>query len=59
MSTIFWLESLKGREDVGGRIILKWILGELGFGGVDWINLPQNRNRWWVLVNTVMNLQVQ
>jgi hypothetical protein len=27
--------------------------------GVDWINLTQARAQWWVLVNTVLNLQVQ
>jgi hypothetical protein len=25
---------------------------------VDWINLIQNREQWWYLVNTAMNLQV-
>ena len=27
-------------------------------GGRDWIDLAQDRDRWWALVNTVMNLQV-
>jgi hypothetical protein len=27
-------------------------------GGMDWINLAQDRDRWRVLVNTVMNLRV-
>ena len=27
-------------------------------GGMDWIDLAQNRNRWWALVNVIMNLQV-
>jgi hypothetical protein len=31
---------------------------EIGFGGVDWILLPQDRDRWWTVVNTVMNLRV-
>jgi hypothetical protein len=26
--------------------------------GTDWIDLAQNRNSWWALVNAVMNLQV-
>ena len=26
--------------------------------GMDWIKLAQDRDRWWVLVNAVMNLQV-
>jgi hypothetical protein len=25
---------------------------------VNWINLAQNGEKWWALVNTVMNLQV-
>ena len=46
-------------EDPGvdGRIILKWIFERLD-GGMDWINLAQDRDRWRALVNTVMNLQV-
>jgi hypothetical protein len=28
-------------------------------GGIDWIDLAQHRNRWWVLVNVAMNLQAQ
>jgi hypothetical protein len=33
-------------------------LGEIVFGDVDWNHWDQDRDRWWVLVNTVMNLQV-
>jgi hypothetical protein len=33
-------------------------LREIGFGDVDWIHWAQDRDRWWALVNTVMNLQV-
>jgi hypothetical protein len=33
-------------------------LREIGFGDVDWIHLAQDRDRWWALVNTVMNLRV-
>jgi hypothetical protein len=29
---------------------------EVGCG--DWIELAQNRDRWWALVNAVMNLRV-
>jgi hypothetical protein len=45
---------------VDGRIILKWICKGLdgGGGGMNWIDLAQDRDRWWALVNTVMNLQV-
>jgi hypothetical protein len=27
-------------------------------GGIDWINLAEDRDRWWAVVNTVMNLRV-
>jgi hypothetical protein len=33
-------------------------LGEIGLGGVDWIGLAQDRDRWRALVNAVMNLRV-
>jgi hypothetical protein len=26
--------------------------------GMDWIDLAQDRDRWWTLVNAVMNLRV-
>jgi hypothetical protein len=32
-------------------------LQEVGWG-MDWIELSQDRDRWWVLVNAVMNLRV-
>jgi hypothetical protein len=33
-------------------------LGEIGCGGIDRIELVQDRDQWRALVNTVMNLQV-
>jgi hypothetical protein len=35
---------------------IKWILER--WDGMDWIDLAQNRDQWWALVNTVMNLWV-
>jgi hypothetical protein len=33
-------------------------LREIGWGGMDWIDVAQNRDQWRALVNTVMNLWV-
>ena len=33
-------------------------LQEVGLGGMDWIDLAQNRDRWRTLVNAVMKLRV-
>jgi hypothetical protein len=47
-----------------GRPRLKWEdnikmdLKEVGCGGMDWICLAQDRDRWQALLNAVMNLQV-
>jgi hypothetical protein len=37
---------------------IKTDLREIGWGGVDWIDLAQDRDQWRVLVNTVMNIRV-
>ena len=29
-----------------------------GGGGMDWIDVAQERDRWWALVNAVVNLRV-
>ena len=42
---------------VGGRIILRWIFRKWD-GGIDWIDLAQNRDRWRALVDAGMNLLV-
>jgi hypothetical protein len=37
---------------------MKIDLREIGWDGVDWVNLAQDRDQWRALVNTVMNLRV-
>jgi hypothetical protein len=36
----------------------KMDLPEVGCGGMDWIDLAQDTDRWWALVTAVMNLRV-
>jgi hypothetical protein len=31
---------------------------EISWGGVDWIGIAQDRDKWRALVNAVMNLRV-
>jgi hypothetical protein len=37
---------------------IKMDLGEIGWSGVDWIDLAQDRNKWRALVNVELNLEV-
>jgi hypothetical protein len=37
---------------------MKMDLGEVGWGGMDWIDVAQDRDRKRVFVNAVMNLQI-
>jgi hypothetical protein len=47
-----------------GRPRRRWLnnikvdLREIGWDGMDWINLSQDRDQWRALVNKVMNLRV-
>jgi hypothetical protein len=53
----------EGRRTLG-RPRRRWVdnikmdLREVGCGGVDWIDLAQDRDRWRAVVYTVMNLRV-
>jgi hypothetical protein len=46
-----------GNRDVGGKMGSQWLLERLA-GGIEWIELAQNKDRWRPLVNTVMSLRV-
>jgi hypothetical protein len=37
---------------------VKMDLREVGWGRIDWIDLAQDRDRWLVVVNTLINLWV-
>jgi hypothetical protein len=54
----------EGKKSLGrprctwGEDNTKMDLKEVGWGGMDWIDLAQDGDRWWVLVSAVMNLRV-
>jgi hypothetical protein len=47
-----------------GRPRRRWVddiemdLREIGWDGVDWIDVAQDRDHWRALMNTVLNLRV-
>jgi hypothetical protein len=59
----FLSENLRAKRSLG-RPVHSWEdniridLREIGLEGVDWIHLSKNRDHWWALLNTLMDLQV-
>jgi len=37
---------------------IKMVLKDVGCGGIEWIELAQDGDRWWARVNALMNLRV-
>ena len=62
--TGFWWDKLRERdhlEDPGVDLEdnIKMNLQLVGCGGMDWIDLAQDRDKWRALINAAMNLRVQ
>jgi hypothetical protein len=61
MDTIFWLENLKAINHLEDR--RRWEdnirtdFREVGWEGVDWIHLAEDRDQWRVFVNIAINLR--
>jgi hypothetical protein len=58
-----WWESQKERyhweyQDIGGRLILKWVFRETEWAGMDWTDVAEDREHWRALVNVAMKLWI-
>jgi hypothetical protein len=54
----YWWESQTERPRRRWVDNIKMDLREIGWDGIDWMELAQDRDQWRALVNTVMNLRV-
>jgi hypothetical protein len=55
----YWWGKSEGNRPLG-KPRRRWMdLREIGWDGVDWIDMAQDKDQWRDLVNTVMNLRVQ
>ena len=62
MRTGFWWGNLSERDhlkesEADGRIILRCIFSKWG-GGMECIDLAQDRDRWWALIHAVIKFRV-
>jgi len=48
----------KGGTEGAGDYNIKMDLQEMGLGGMDWIDVAQDKDGWRALVNSVINLPV-
>jgi hypothetical protein len=48
----------EGKRSLGWVDKIKMDLREIGWDGVDWIDMAQDRGQWKALVNTVLSLRV-
>jgi hypothetical protein len=55
LHTGIWWGNLREGDHLGN---IKINIQYMGWVGLDWIDLAQDRDRWWALVNAVINLQV-
>jgi hypothetical protein len=57
------VENPEGNRPLG-RPRRRWVdnikmdLREIGWDGMDWIDVTQDRDQWWALVKAVMNVRV-
>jgi hypothetical protein len=59
----YWYGSQK-EKNTGRKPRRRWVdnikmdIGEIGWGGMYWFDLAQDRDQWRSLMNVIMNLQV-